>query len=399
MGMAPHVTAVHDRLRAGMGFVKTGPIPMLDLIGAAGLALWSIAAAWTWDGLAIPFLLLATTPLMLRRVNPRAAVGLTFLGGIGLFSGGIYPINNAAIAFSAAVSLYTLLLLLPRRKAWVVALLAIMALPVLAALRGGLGYSSIGMLAGLAQMLVPYGLGIFGVALVADLSRSRSEVREVRQEGLDQMIAAQREQAAMAERARIARELHDIVAHSISRIAVEAETAPYTIKDLSSPAREGFEQIATTARETLTEMRRLLGVLRTDGRAAGGTAPQPGLARLPELLDEHRRAGGTVYLDIIGHAVPLPAAIDLSAYRILQESLTNIRTHAPGASARIELAYLPEVLSISVADDGPGPSDDQGGHGLIGMRERVGMLGGWMSCGTAPEGGFLVEAGLPLEPA
>ncbi|MEV4377060.1 sensor histidine kinase [Streptosporangium sp. NPDC049644] len=369
---------------------KIGPVSVLDAAVAIGLALWAVGSAWSGYGVPVPFLLLATLPLAFRRVNPPAALVATAVGGVGLLLSGIHPLSNLAIATSAALALYTLFRPLPRAQAWGVTgtiLAGLFILGILLLWRGRFE------LALTAVPMIAFCVG--GVALLADLARARGEVKEVRQESVEQMIAAQREQAAMAERARIAREMHDIVAHSISRIAVEAETAPYTIKDLGEPAREGFEQIATTARETLVEMRRLLGVLRTDG-GAGGTSPQPGLARVPELLEEHRKAGGTVDLDVIGDAVPLPAAVDLSAYRILQEALTNARSHAPDANVRIELAYLQDTLAIRVSDDGPGPSPNAGGHGLIGMRERVVMLGGWLNTGTAPEGGFLIEAGLPL---
>ncbi|MFI6450232.1 sensor histidine kinase [Streptosporangium amethystogenes] len=369
---------------------KIGPVPVLDATVGIGLALWAVGSAWSGGDMSMPFLLLATLPLAFRRVNPPAALVATFVGGVGLLLSGVHPLSNLAIAASAALALYTLLRPLPRAQAWRVTVMVLAGLFMLGLL---LLWTGRGELALTVVPMVAFCVG--GIALLADLARARGEVKEVRQESVEQMIAAQREQAAMAERARIAREMHDIVAHSISRIAVEAETAPYTVKDLSDPAREGFEQIATTARETLVEMRRLLGVLRTDG-GAGGTSPQPGLARVPDLLEEHRKAGGTVDLDIIGDAVPLPAAVDLSAYRILQEALTNARSHAPDANVRIELAYLQDTLAIRVSDDGPGPAPNAGGHGLIGMRERVVMLGGWLNTGTAPEGGFLIEAGLPL---
>ncbi|MER5620003.1 sensor histidine kinase [Streptosporangium sp. NPDC002544] len=371
---------------------RIGPVHVLDAAIGIGLAVWAVGLVWSRGGMMTPFLLLATLPLAFRRVNPPMALAATFVGGVGLLFTGIYPMSNLAVATSAAVALYTLLRLLTRQQAWGVTVLALTGLFVLGVLMSW--ESRVGLATAVVYgAMIAFCVG--GIALLADLARARGEVKEVRQESMEQMIAAQCEQAAMAERARIAREMHDIVAHSISRIAVEAETAPYTVKDLSDPAREGFEQIATTARETLVEMRRLLGVLRTDG-GAGGTSPQPGLARVPELLEEHRRAGGTVDLDIIGDAVPLPAAVDLSAYRILQEALTNARSHAPDANVRIELAYLQDTLAIRVSDDGPGPSSNAGGHGLIGMRERVVMLGGWLNTGTAPEGGFLIEAGLPL---
>jgi signal transduction histidine kinase len=393
----------HDRVTELLGR-KVGGLPLTDVLIGVGLTLllfvdhdWELGTS-QWSMTRLPLLLLATAPQALRTTNPKASVALTFVGGVSLLALGVIPLQHAALTISAAISFYTLTRMLSRTQAWVLTVAAsallLAAMLFLSVLFGrGLDF---------AMLLLPVIIAMFGLTSLTELSRSRGEVAEVRQQGMEQVIAAQREQAAMAERARIAREMHDIVAHSISRIAVEAETAPYTIKDLSDPARQGFEQIATTARETLTEMRRLLGVLRTDGRSGRDTAPQPGLARVPELLAEHRAAGGTVDLDVIGHAVPLAAAVDLSAYRILQEALTNARTHAPGATVRIELAYQPSVLFIRISDDGPGvdePTDGpSGGHGLVGMRERAVMLGGWLNTGRATEGGFLIEAGLPLDP-
>jgi signal transduction histidine kinase len=243
----------------------------------------------------------------------------------------------------------------------------------------------------------------------------------------------------MRERARIARELHDVVAHSVSMIAVQAETAPYTMEDLSPQARAGYTEIAKTAREALVEMRRLLSVLRADAKPEPDAAnsPQPRLDRLPDLIDQHRGAGGHVDLAVHGDPRDLSTTIELSAYRIVQEALTNARRHAPGAGVHVDLVFLPDRLAVRVRDDGAsaptqvlnreapaartaildpaGPTpvdghgdghgdgrtrvqapDAAGGHGLVGMRERATMLGGRFSAGPAAEGGFLVEAELPL---
>ncbi|TDE34736.1 hypothetical protein E1289_09230 [Actinomadura sp. 6K520] len=256
----------------------------------------------------------------------------------------------------------------------------------------------------------------------------------------------------MRERARIARELHDVVAHSVSMIAVQAETAPYTMENLSPEARAGYTEIARTAREALVEMRRLLSVLRADAtpEPEAANSPQPRLDRLPDLIEQHRGAGGDVDLAVHGDPRVLSTTVELSAYRIVQEALTNARRHAPGAGVRVDLTFLPDRLAVRVRDDGrhpPGPPgpvppgqdpaaptmvlnrddpasrtailDDPagpasgaaagaagrtrvqspesgGGHGLVGMRERATMLGGRFSAGPAAEGGFLVEAELPL---
>ena len=144
-------------------------------------------------------------------------------------------------------------------------------------------------------------------------------------------------------------------------------------------------------------MRRLLGVLRSDAPGDAERAPQPGLERLAELLDDVRNAGTSVRLVVHGRVVVLPPGIDLTAYRIVQEALTNARRHAPGAAVEVEVAFGDDVLQVRVRDEGPGSADsDPDGHGLLGMRERAAMVGGTLRAGTAPGGGFVVEADLPI---
>ncbi|MEV1024084.1 sensor histidine kinase [Streptomyces sp. NPDC050264] len=244
-----------------------------------------------------------------------------------------------------------------------------------------------------------FGVSAFVLAAVAlgDAVRSRERAENERALAQAQLIAMERRQAAEAERAVIARELHDIVSHSVSMIAVRAESATYTTPDLSPGARDGFQQIAGTARSSMAELRRLLGVLHEDGDAA--TAPQPSLDRLGDLIEQHRTVGGAAGLTVTGERVPLAAAWELSAYRIVQESLTNVRKHATGARTRIELAYGRDQLMIRITDDGPGPDASSPtkppGHGLPGMRQRAALVGGSLRAGPGRDGGFVVEAVLP----
>jgi signal transduction histidine kinase len=204
--------------------------------------------------------------------------------------------------------------------------------------------------------------------------------------------------AVLSERTRIARELHDVVAHHMSLIAVRAETAPYRLGGLGEPTREEFSQISTTAREALTEMRRLLGVLRSEQHEVPVT-PQPGLADLRDLVDGARRAGTPVELTMPEEPDGLPPAVELTGYRIVQEALSNAARHAPGAPATVVLARTPDSLTITVTDTGVGRPAGQEvvpGHGMLGMRERAAMLGGELSAGYVREGGFMVQAVLPL---
>jgi signal transduction histidine kinase len=202
------------------------------------------------------------------------------------------------------------------------------------------------------------------------------------------------EHTARGERARIARELHDVVAHHISMIAVQAETARLTTPGLPPLGAQRFTEIGDRARTGLTEMRRLLGVLRED--TTPDLQPQPGLAQLIDLLDEARDAGnGGTRLIVSGPPVPLEPGVELAAYRIVQEALTNARRHAPGAAVDVELRYAPAELRVRVRDNGPGPTH-AAGHGLAGMRERAAAVGGTLRAGPAAVGGFLVEATLPV---
>jgi len=203
----------------------------------------------------------------------------------------------------------------------------------------------------------------------------------------------------LEERARIARELHDVVAHHMSLIAVRAETAPYRLSDLSESARAEFGSLSDVAREALTEMRRLLGVLRNDEPA--GLAPQPQLSDLPALVETARQAGVTVELSAPQALDQVPSGVALCAYRIVQESLTNASQHAPGAAVTVSVDHEAGAVLLRVANGpgglgGPSPSELRPGHGLTGMRERVALLGGSLSAGPAPDGGYVVSAVLPI---
>ena len=212
--------------------------------------------------------------------------------------------------------------------------------------------------------------------------------------------AEQQRAAVLTERARIARELHDVVAHHMSLIAVQAETAPYRLTGLAADATDEFTSIGAGARQALVEMRRLLGVLRSEQPAE--LSPQPGLAELPVLVDTARRAGADVTLRTRGTPRPVPVGVDVSAYRIVQEALSNARRHAPGAAVRVRLEHRPDAVAIEVRNAAPAappaPGDTGPGHGLLGMRERAAMLGGTVSADATPDGGFLVTAVLPTDP-
>jgi signal transduction histidine kinase len=211
------------------------------------------------------------------------------------------------------------------------------------------------------------------------------------------------ENAARGERARISRELHDVVAHHVSVIAVQAETARLATPGMPAAGAQQLSAIGDTARAALTEMRRLLGVLREDsGAEIADRQPQPGLAQLNGLLDEAREVSGIgARLIVSGWLTALDPGVELAAYRIVQEALTNARRHAPGAAVDVELHFSNDALRLRIRDNGPGPaagpSQPTLGHGLLGMRERAAAVGGEFRAGAAPGGGFLVQATLPAK--
>ncbi|MFF3785609.1 sensor histidine kinase [Streptomyces sp. NPDC001933] len=232
---------------------------------------------------------------------------------------------------------------------------------------------------------------------------------EERAARLEREREAQSKVAVAAERARIARELHDVVAHNVSVMVVQADGAAYVMDAAPDQAKQALETISSTGRQALAEMRRLLGVLRTgDAQESGEYVPQPDVDQIEDLIDQVRQAGLAVDFKIEGTPRPLPSGVELTAYRIVQEALTNTRKHGgPDAGASVRLVYFDDGLGLLIEDDGRGAAHelyedggaDGAGHGMIGMRERVGMVGGTLDAGPRPGGGFRISALLPLKPA
>jgi signal transduction histidine kinase len=326
-----------------------------------------------------------TAPLAVRTWLPlsawcASAVALFWVGGafspIGVAPGGV--LVYVLCLYAVAV----------RCEAWVV-----VAAGVVTGLGGMLVYGQPPATA-ILTAAVPVLAGV--VVRTRRGNTERLAVQERRHEG---------ERALLEERQRIARELHDVVAHHMSVIAIQAEAGPYKVQDPPKELVESFGEIRASALSGLKELRRVLGVLRSD---APGTAPQPGLDDLEGLLESARSAGLTVTAGVSGTARPLPAGVDLSAYRIIQEALSNAMRHAPGAAVQVKLYYGDAALVVEVRNDHcpPGthvPADqdgvpgDGGGHGIIGMRERATMLGGHLQAGPTEKGEFLVTAALPLD--
>ncbi|MEU8128646.1 histidine kinase [Micromonospora sp. NPDC049049] len=247
---------------------------------------------------------------------------------------------------------------------------------------------------------VPVLLLLGALAIAGDLIRRNRLSRRALVAQTELSEREQKRRAVLEERTRIARELHDVVAHHMSLIAVQAETAPYRLTDVPAPAAAEFVAIAASARDALTDMRRLLGVLRSE-TSGPQTAPQPDLTDLGAMVDAARRAGLPVTLD--AESVDddrVPAPVGLAAYRIVQEGLANAARHAAAAAVRVTVRTGPSGLGVRV-ENSPAdvrPTDDGGpGHGLTGMRERATSLGGTFTAGPLPDGGYAVAAELPYD--
>lgn len=239
--------------------------------------------------------------------------------------------------------------------------------------------------------------GVVGIAVQARAEAKQNQA--ARELIADTLI----EHTARSERTRIARELHDVVAHHISMVAVQAESARLAVPGMPAGGAQRLSAIGDTARAALVEMRRMLGVLRDEARIdATDRQPQPGLDQVTELIDLAREGSGSATRLILrGTPIPLDPGVELAAYRIVQEGLTNVRRHAPGAAVDVELTYVDAELRLRVRDNGPGPDPDPSsaseGHGVAGMHERAAAVGGRIRTGPATGGGYLVEVVLPVK--
>ena len=348
------------------------------------------------SGLAIVLTLLGTLPLAARRHRPFAVLVLAEVAEVlYLLTAPLYPPPGS---LGMAVALYTVATRTNRRTS-----------RRLAALIAGIN-AAILLIDGLLVSRAASSATLFALIAVVVGSWSLGENVRTRRAYLAQLeerarrLELEREEnarrAVQDERTRIARELHDVVAHHVSAIAVQAGAAEAIAERQPLRARETLHAIQETSRQALAEMRAVLDVLRGDEEEAAAREPQPGLAQVERLVGQSRAAGLTVTLRVEGAAQPLPEALDLSAYRILQEALTNSLKHAGPAHARVLVRYAAEALELEVSDDGSGPAGPpdgaQQGRGLIGMRERVVLFGGELVAGPVAGRGFSVRARLPL---
>jgi signal transduction histidine kinase len=367
--------------------------PRSDVVLALVLGVLSLQSAFgdhglKQPGLAVVLLIeLSVLPLAVRRSRPLAVLATTLAAAIIgdlLFSGFLLP--------GPVIALYTVAAHCERRVALAAAGITGVALVVPAV--AGKGVSS----AGFAVAMY----AVFTVAWVLgdNLRTRRAYLVEVeaRAERLERDREERARRAVAAERSRIARELHDVISHNVSVMVVQAAAGKDVFASQPERARDALGSIESIGREALVELRRLLGVVSPDDDAEDpGYAPQPGLARLPELVEQVGAGGLRVNLTVTGQPRDLPVGVDLSAFRIVQEALTNTLKHASASRADVSVRYMDASLEVEVLDDGVAGDPGGRGRGLVGMRERAALLGGELSAGPRPAGGFGVRARMPLE--
>jgi signal transduction histidine kinase len=367
--------------------------PLSDVLIAGALTVWAVLEAFFVSGSgSVPMRILAgcamTVPLAWRRRYPLPVVAI--VPSVLLLRAAIGSPDEGAASFFPAVLLATFSVALYERR------------PHLAiaggafALAGILGAVVLGFGEEQGTSTDPGNVVIISFFVLAAwtagwLLRRRAEhIRRVEAESGE--LA---KEAVVDERSRIARELHDIVAHSVSIISVQAGAADQYLERDPARAREHLSTVRRTAHDALTEMRRLTGVLREE---PAGYEPQPGLGRLAELVDQACAAGLDVTLAEEGERRTVPPGVDLAAFRIVQEALTNVRKHAGEVAAQVHVRYSDGGVEVEVANaPGPGGNGEGAGHGLVGMRERVRVYGGTLETGPQDGGGFRVRARLPLE--
>ena len=408
-----------DRRTTGPGGASPAPRPVrwlrarplaADALLAALLAAFSLVALWYGNrdcsggcqpggGAAVALVLAQTLPLTWRRRHPLT---VSLVTGLATAAYGLAPYPDLAmpIPIGGVVGLYSV-------AAW-------------GGRRAALGSGAVAAVAVVVTLSLPrtdadlvdaafVALALAGAWLLGDRARVQrvlaAELQE-RAARLEREQADEARRAVASERARIARELHDVVAHHVSMMVVQAEAGPVAVERDPARAAGAFEAIAATGRQALVEMRRLLGMLRGEEEQAPSLAPQPGLAEVPSLVEQVGRAGLRVELVVEGTQAPLPAGVDLSAYRIVQEALTNAVKHGGAGRARVLVRYGADDLQLQIRDEGgaaggngsavEGRPEAGQGRGLLGMRERVNLFGGELHAGPGPAGGFTVEARLPI---
>lgn len=350
-----------------------------------------LGALPSWERvLVVALVLVHTLSVFWRRRNPWLVLAINLASGLAVL---LLGLPMVVLGLAALLAMYALAAQVPRdRSIW------------------GLAAAIAGLLVGEVVTGLPQDLStIVGNVLILSCAWLIGSFVYVRQLSLVQLelrtkeLEAARDELARVivteERLRIARELHDVVAHSLSLIAVQSGVGAHVMEEQPEEGRRALRAVEEVSRQALTEMRRLLGVLRED--AEPDLSPVRGLSGVDEIIKQISVAGPCVELQVLGNRRPLTPAVESTAYRIIQESLTNVVKHSRASKARTVLDYGPDRLVIEVVDDGHGPSQDNGdsGYGLAGMQERAALFGGSLDAGPLRDGGFRVRAELPLSDA
>ncbi|MGV9274057.1 sensor histidine kinase [Streptomyces griseosporeus] len=385
-----HPLALDAALAAGvLGCMVAGSF--VDPHGEHGVT-WGVR---TPDPLSIVLMALGAAALVFRRRAPLTVLALT--GAVSLIEC-VTGDPRAPVAMSAVIALYTVASTTDRPTTWRAGLLTMTVLTGAAMLAGPLPWYAQENLAIFAWT----GIG----ATAGDAVRSRRAVVQAIRERAERAERTREEEArrrVAEERLRIARDLHDVVAHHIALVNVQAGVAAHVMDKRPDQAKEALAHVREASRSALNELRATVGLLRQSGDPEAPTEPAPGLDRLDELAGTFRSAGLPVEVARADQGTTLPAAVGLAAYRVIQEALTNVRKHAgPEAKAEVSVVRVGPNIEITVLDDGAGPDDrppedEGGGHGLLGMRERVSALGGFLTTGPRFGGGFRVHAILPVK--
>ena len=403
------VRAVSQALRSDLRRVAADPLPplasprWLARLPHVLVVIYAALAFVAFRGDSRPAVLLsavqagAVVAAMLSPVLAWWVVTVAMVAG-ALVIGAPYPWSGISIAALAGV---LFLLALRARPAVVVAALSVSVLAGMATALADVHNHSPGAPWTVAVFYTNIGqvVTICGLAALLGGVRRVRRLAHTRLAAQEQISAEERaRRTLLEERARIARELHDVVAHHLSVISIQAQVAPHLVADPPEELRQTLAGIRGNALAALVELRRVLGVLRVESPPSAGHVPQPTLQQLDELVGNVRDAGLAVTTHTTGEPRPLPPGVELSAYRIVQEALSNAIRHAPGAAVVVELSYHPTSLVIQVrntAPTRPAPPSSGAGHGLLGMRERVAMLGGKLTTGPTADGGYQVVASLP----
>jgi signal transduction histidine kinase len=384
------VAAVRDAIRRHPWWSDSVLALILTVI-----AVGSTVVSRTRYGFAVPVLaaivtLFTTVPIAVRRYRPLTVLAVTVTAETLLL---IFR-PGAGAPVGVIVALYTVAAYCERRVSIRAAALA--ALPITVAVIVNNGPHTGQVIPELAVFAIAWVLGDnirTRRAYLAELEARAARLEREREDKADR--------AVIEERARIARELHDVIAHNVSVMVVQAAAGEDVFDEDPGKARESLAAVASTGRAALTELRRLLGVIRAeDDRGDPAYSPQPGIERIDELIGQVRATGLPVELSVLGEARPLPEGVGLCAYRIVQEALTNTLKHAHASTAQVQLRYVADALELQVLDEGRGATSLNGetqGQGLIGMRERVTLFGGELTAGPRSGRGYEVRARLPLE--